>query len=83
MSKKLYDFNHDDFQKREGSRYESNLDEKFSLHALPKIPYEIATLGYGRKVNIDYHVVFEYNRYSCSYQYAHKKVNIRVTDTTV
>jgi hypothetical protein len=83
VAKKLYEFNHEDFQKREGSRYESYLDEKLSLHALPKIPYEIATWVYGRKVNIDYHVVFEYNRYSCPYQYAHKKVDLRVTDTTV
>lgn len=83
VAKKLYEFNHENFQKREGSRYGSYLDEKLSLHALPKIPYEIATWVYGRKVNIDYHVVFEYNRYSCPYQYSHKKVDLRVTDTTV
>ena len=81
--KKLYEFNHENFQKREGSRYEAFLDEKTVLHSLPNIPYEIATWVYGRKVNIDYHVVFEYNRYSCPYQYAHKKVDLRVTDTTV
>ena len=65
VSKKLYEFNHDDFQKREGSRYEAYLDEKEFMHPLPAIPYEIATWVYGRSVNIDYHVVFEYNRYSC------------------
>jgi hypothetical protein len=27
--------------------------------------------------------VFEYNRYSCPYQYAHKKVDLRITDTTL
>ncbi len=81
--KKLYEFNHENFQKREGSRYEAFLDEKIVLHSLPAIPYEIATWVYGRKVNIDYHVVFEYNRYSCPYQYAHKKVDLRITDTTV
>lgn len=83
VSKKLYEFNHDDFQKREGSRYEAYLDEKDFLHPLPSIPYEIATWVYGRSVNIDYHVVFEYNRYSCPYQYAKKKVDLRVTDTKV
>ncbi|MDD3223094.1 MAG: IS21 family transposase [Lachnospiraceae bacterium] len=81
--KKLYEFNHENFQKRDGSRYEAFLDEKTVLHSLPAVPYEIATWIYGRKVNIDYHVVFEYNRYSCPYQYAHKKVALRVTDTTV
>lgn len=83
VSKKLYEFNHGSFQKREGSRYESYLDEKEYLHPLPAIPYEIATWVYGRIVNIDYHVVFEYNRYSCPYQYTKKKVDLRVTDTKV
>lgn len=83
VSKKLYEFNHENFQKREGSRFDSYSDEKESLHALPEIPYEIATWIYGRSVNIDFHVVFEYNRYSCPYQYAKKKVDLRVTDTTV
>ena len=83
VSKKLYEFNHEDFQKREGSRYDSYQDEKSMLHPLPAIPYEIATWIYERKVNIDYHVVFEYNRYSCPYQYAHKKIDLRITDTTV
>lgn len=83
VSKKLYEFNHENFQKREGSRFDSFSDEKESLHVLPEIPYEIATWIYGRSVNIDFHVVFEYNRYSCPYQYAKKKVDLRVTDTTV
>lgn len=83
VSKKLYEFNHDDFQKREGSCYEAYLDEKEFLHPLPTVPYEIATWVYGRSVNIDYHVVFEYNRYSCPYQYAKKKVDLRVTDTKI
>lgn len=69
VAKKLYGFNHESFQKREGSRYDAYLDEKPFLHPLPSVPYEIATWIYGRKVNIDYHVVFEYNRYSCPYQY--------------
>ena len=83
VSKKLYEFNHENFQKREGSRYESYLDEKEYLHDLPDIPYEIATWIYDRAVNLDFHVVFEKNRYSCPYQYARKKVDLRVTDTTV
>lgn len=38
---------------------------------------------YGRSVNVDFHVVFEKNRYSCPYQYARKTVDLRVTDTTI
>ncbi len=83
VSKKLYEFNHENFQKREGSRYESYLDEKEYMHELPALPYEIATWIYGRAVNLDFHVVFEKNRYSCPYQYARKTVDLRVTDTTV
>lgn len=83
VSKKLYEFNHGNFQKREGSRYDAYLDEKPFLHALPAVPYEIASWVYGRKVNIDYHVVFEYNRYSCPYQYARKSVDLKVTDHAV
>lgn len=83
VSRKLYEFNHEPFQKREGSRYEAYPDEKGSLHALPAAPYEIATWVYGRKVSIDFHVVFEYNRYSCPYQYARKSVDLKVTDSTV
>ena len=83
VAKKLYGFNHESFQKREGSRYDAYLDEKPFLHPLPSVPYEIATWVYGRKVNIDYHVVFEYNRYSCPYQYARKSVDLKVTDSTV
>ena len=72
--KKLYEFNNQKFQKREGTRFECYQDELSSLHPLPKVPYEIATWVYGRCVNLDYHVVFEYNRYSCPYQYAKKKL---------
>lgn len=83
VSKKLYEFNHQSFQKREGNRYDSYLDEKLMLHNLPDIPYEISSWFYGRKVNIDFHVVFEHNRYSCPYQYAHKRVDLKVSDSTV
>jgi hypothetical protein len=40
--KKLCGFNHESFQKREGSCYDAYLDEKPFLHLLPSVPYEIA-----------------------------------------
>ena len=83
VSKKLYAFNNEKFTKREGTRYESYLDEKEFLHDLPEVPFEISTWVYGRNVNIDFHVVFEKNRYSCPYQYARKTVDLRITDTLV
>ena len=80
---KLDKFNHEPFQKREGSRYEVWLEEKEYLSPLPDIPYEIADWVYGRSVNLDYHVVYKKNRYSCPYQYAKKKVDLRVTDRSL
>lgn len=50
---------------------------------LTKGHYISATWIYGRTVNLDFHVVFEKNRYSCPYQYVRKTVDLRVTDTTV
>ena len=32
-------------------------------------------------MNIDFHVVYKKNRYSCPYQYAGKKVDLRLTDS--
>lgn len=83
VARKLYEFNHENFQKREGSRYEAYLDEKEYLHTLPEIPYEIATWVYDRVVNLDFHVVFEKNRYLCPYRYTRKTVDLRITNPSV
>lgn len=82
---KLRKFNREAFQKRDGSRYEVWLEEKEYLRPLPDMPYEIAEWIYNRSVNLDFHVVYNKNRYSCPYQYAKKKVKVdlRVTDSTV
>lgn len=85
VAEKLHKFNHDPFQKRDGSRYEAWQEEKAYLRPLPDVPYEIAEWVYGRSVNLDFHVVYRKNRYSCPYQYAKKKikVDLKVTDQTV
>lgn len=83
VSKKLDKFNHDAFQKREGSRYKVLLEEREFLRPLPDVPYVIAEWVYGRAVNLDFHVVYKKNRYSCPYQFAKKKVDLKVTDQTV
>lgn len=38
---------------------------------------------YGRSVNLDCHVIYAKNRYSCPYQYVCKKADLKVTDTNV
>ena len=86
VAEKLNDYNHEPFQKREGSRYEVWQEEKQYLRALPSMPYEVAEWVYGRSINLDFHVVYNKNRYSCPCQYATKKdhkVDLRVTPTTV
>lgn len=83
VAKEMDNFNHQRFQKREGSRYESWLEEKPYLQALPALPYEISHWENARAVNIDFHVIYKKNRYSCPYQYAGKKVDLRITDSTL
>lgn len=67
---KLDEFNRKDFQKREYSRFEVwEQDDFFWV--------------YGRKVNLNSHVVFEKNYYSCPYQYIGKTADLRVADSSV
>ena len=81
VSKKLDDFNHRPFQKREYSRYEVFQEEKEYLHPLPEIPYEIASWIYGRSISLNCHVTYEKNYYSCPYQYVKQRADLKVTDT--
>lgn len=84
VAKALEDFNNEPFQKRSGSRTEVFLqEERASLRPLPRLPYEIADWVYGRKVNLDCHVTFEKNHYSCPYQYVGKQVDLKVTESLI
>lgn len=78
---KLDEFNHKPFQKRQYSRYEVFQEEKRYLHELPKLPYEIANWVYGRSINLNCHVIYAKNHYSCPYQYVGKEADLKVTDT--
>lgn len=83
VTKALMEFNAAPFQKREGSRIEIFEEEKHHLRNLPAIPYEVAEWIYGRKVNLDCHVIYAKNRYSCPYQHVGKSVDLKVSDLTV
>jgi transposase len=77
-------FNRAPFQKREGSRAEAFFNEEQAhLRGLPAAAFEIAKWQYGRSVNFDCHVVYAKNRYSCPYKYVGKKVDVKVTDSTL
>lgn len=82
VARALKDFNDEPFQKRQGSRTEIfEQNEKQYLRQLPALPYEIAQWYYGRKANLDSHISFKNNHYSCPYQYVGKEVDLKVTDT--
>lgn len=81
---KLDEFNAAPFQKREGSRklVFEEVESAF-LEPLPATPFEICSWVYGRAVNLDFHVVFEKNRYSVPHALVGKKVDLKVTDSMV
>lgn len=84
IGERLDAFNATPFQKREGSRKEVfELVERECLAPLPPTPYEICQWVYNRAVNIDFHVVWQTNRYSVPYTYVGKKLDLRITEQLV
>lgn len=84
IREKLEEFNAAPFQKREGSRklVFEEVESAF-LEPLPSLPFEVCSWVYGRAVNLDFHVVFEKNRYSVPHALVGKKVDLKVTDSMV
>ena len=80
---RLEEFNRRPFQKREASRREVFLEERKFLNPLPDVPYEIAIWIYRRKVNLNCHVVYAKNNYSCPYQYVGSEADLKITEKTV
>ncbi|MHC1691645.1 MAG: IS21 family transposase [Sphaerochaetaceae bacterium] len=84
VRQELEDHNNEEFQKREGSRrsvFES--EEREFLKPLPSILFEVGRWVYGRKVQLNSHVVFEKNFYSFPYHHIGKTVDLRVTENAV
>lgn len=80
----LNEFNHKEFNKRDGSRYSVFIQEEQStLSPLPEHPYELCDWYRNRTVQLNSHVCFEKNYYSCHYSYLHQKVDLKVTATRV
>lgn len=77
---RLAEFNTRPFQKRTGSRHDIfKQEEAPTLRPLPEFPYEVSEWVYGRKVNLDCHIQYKNNYYSCPYQYVRKSVNLKLT----
>lgn len=80
----LENHNNAPFQKRDGSRRSVfETEEKEFLKPLPPIPYEVGKWIYGRKVQLNSHVVFEKNFYSFPHQYIGRTVDLKVTQNAV
>ena len=79
----LEKFNAAPFQKREGSRLSVFLKEEAPfLQPLPVLPYEYAHRKQAT-VQLNYHVSFDSQNYSCPYAYVRKRVDIRATRSLV
>jgi len=73
IRKELDRFNHNEFQKREGSRYSIFMEEELPfMQALPKYPYEFAQWKTAT-VQLNYHIAVDYQNYSIPYEYVKKK----------
>jgi transposase len=80
----LDDFNTEPFQKRAGSRTEVFKSQELALlQPLPDVDYEVCEWVYGRKVNLDSHVIYAKNRYSAPASLIGRSVDLRITDTTL
>ena len=80
---KLDEFSNRPFQKRDGSRYEIYRDEELPvLGKLPERPYELAEWKVAT-VQFNYHVSVDGMLYSVPYEYIKRKVDVRITDTTI
>jgi len=83
IRKELDRFNHNDFQKKDGSRYSVFREEEFPfMQPLPKYPYEFAQWKTAT-VQLNYHIAIDYQNYSIPYAYVKKKVDVRYTKSMI
>lgn len=82
ISERLYEFNHKHFQKRDGSRAIAFEEEKAFLMPLPSTPFELSTWKIAT-VAPNYHITVDKMNYSVPYEYIKRKVDVRMTRSTV
>ena len=83
IREKLEQFNRRLFQKKEGSRLDLFLeDEKPLLSSLPATRFELSDWKTAT-VQFNYHISVDGMLYSVPYEYIKKKVDVKVTDTTI
>jgi len=82
IRKRLHDYNHKPFQRKEGSRASIFADERPFLNPLPKNAYETSDWRTA-SVNRGYHILAEDNYYSVPFEFIGKKVDVRLTRNTI
>jgi transposase len=83
IRKELDRFNHNEFQKREGSRYSVFIEEELPfMQPLPQYPYEFAQWKTAT-VQLNYHIAVDCQNYSIPYEYVQKKVDVRYTKNMI
>ncbi len=79
---KLEHFNHQPFQKKDGSRASWFDEESPLLLPLPKAPFELSS-WHVATVQFNYHISLNHMHYSVPYQYIKQKVQVKCTANTV
>ena len=83
IRQKLYDFSRKPFQKKDGTRYDIYMEEEFPvLTPLPQARYELAEWMQAT-VQFNYHISVDSMYYSVPHEYIKRKVDVRVTDSTI
>lgn len=83
IRQKLYDFSRRPFQKKDGTRYDIYMEEEFPvLLPLPQTRYELAEWKQAT-VQFNYHISVDNMYYSVPNEYVKRKVDVRVTNTTI
>ena len=82
IREKLHAFNHKPFQKKDGSRATWLAEEQASLLPLPRNAYELSVWKTAT-VSFNYHIAVDEQYYSVPYEYIKRKVDVRVTRSTV
>ncbi len=84
VSKELENFNRRAFDEREGSRLSVfSSEEKPKLTPLPSVKYESFLWFRNRKVQLNSHVMFERNYYSCPHKYVAQLVDLKVSSSRI
>lgn len=83
IRQKLFEFSRKPFQKKDGTRYDIYMEEEFPLLTpLPQSRYELAEWKEAT-VQFNYHISVESMYYSVPYEYIKRKVDVRITASTI